>query len=356
MFCLPPARSEYPLDEGVVAFGVAGSAHQRLHDRASAVGFVPDHHKLARRLGRRVGLRCVVPVAARSGPLGGDGDPLRRATRRAAPVHARPAMVRRPQFEHVPVRNQHQAAAKIVHHPRRYQVARPVQAGVPGLRIKLAQAGTDGHVRADDQHRVGKPRIAAVGHLVQDRPRGQHRGDRALAGAGRHLGAAAREGGEPLRDPLRRRRIARHVDPLQEIGPGFGEEDHRLHRLALGEEQARVATVALPPVDQLGAGSASGRGVRPPAIRAAGRGSGWPAASPATRRGCRCRPARRGADRGSSSRQGGGRGGSPAAPPVPAASAAAGSSNGPFRIGVATSKPLMAAALPLPTTSPSALA
>src|SRR5207302_1898232 len=43
----------------------------------------------------------------------------------------------------------------------------------------------------------------------------------------------------------------RHVDSLQEVGASLGQEDDRLGRLDLSEEQRLLASVAAPLVDEI---------------------------------------------------------------------------------------------------------
>ena len=67
-----------------------------------------------------------------------------------------------------------------------------------------------------------------------------------LAGAGRHLAGVARERLDALGHVL-----GRHVDALQQVGARLGEEDDRLGRLELGEEQRLLRALAAPVVDQV---------------------------------------------------------------------------------------------------------
>jgi len=258
------AGTEHAGDKRGVALDVAGHLHERLRHGARGVFLLADHPDPAGSLRRRIAYRRVVPVAAHRGALAGDDDPLLRRARHAALVHPRTG-ARRLRVEDVPVGDEHAPQREVGHHRRRHEVARAVQAGVPGRGIKLAEARADRHVRTDDQHRVGKSRIAPIGHLVENRPRGEHRGDGALAGAGRHLRALTAKARVAFGDAVLGGRIEGDVDALQEVGARLGEEDHGLDRFALGEEQAGLAAFAIPPLDQFGgrAGDAGTSGLLP---------------------------------------------------------------------------------------------
>jgi hypothetical protein len=106
------------------------------------------------------------------------------------------------------------------------------------------------HVRADDEHDVGKPALAPVVYFVQDAPCGEHRHHGRLARAGRHLAGVADEAGEPLGLLVVARLVAGHGDSLPEVGAGLGQKDDRLGRFELCEEQSLLAPIASPMFQQ----------------------------------------------------------------------------------------------------------
>ncbi len=145
------------------------------------------------------------------------------------------------------------------------EVSGPVQAGLAPLGIQLAEPVADRHVGADDQDHVGEPGVGAVVDLVQDAPGGQHPHHGRLARARGHLAGVADEPAVALALLGITGLVAGYDDPLMEIGAGLGEEDDRLGRLTLGEEQSAVAAVARPPLEQLqGRSRYAGVAFRPP--------------------------------------------------------------------------------------------
>ncbi len=84
--------------------------------------------------------------------------------------------------------------------------------------------------------------VAPVVDLVQDAPGGEHPHHGRLARAGRHLAGVAAEGVDALGLAS-----GGSVDPLQEIGARLGQEDDRLGRFELGEEEPAAPALA-PPV------------------------------------------------------------------------------------------------------------
>ena len=154
-------------------------------------------------------------------------------------------------LEDVPVGHDHLALGEQWHQVRGDEVAGPVEAGLAPLRIQLAEPVADRHVGADDQDHVGEPGVGAVIDLVQDAPGGQHPHHGRLARARGHLAGVSDEPAVALGLLGVAGLVAGYNNPLSEIGAGLGEEDDRLGRFALGEEQPAVAAVAGPPLEQL---------------------------------------------------------------------------------------------------------
>ena len=124
----------------------------------------------------------------------------------------------------------------------RDKIARDVDRRLVEVRVELAQAVADRHVRAHNKHDVREPRVALGLHLVQDRPGDEHRHHGRLPRAGRHLRRAPAE---------RPARLRGHLDPLEEVAARLRQKDDRLGRLDLREEKWLLTTLTPPPIEQL---------------------------------------------------------------------------------------------------------
>ncbi len=194
---------QHTVHQGAVALDVTCDVHFCCEHDAIGIGLFAADANCPSRLGGGVGLRGVVSTATRRRHSVGDDD-LFLADLQLPRLHdARPAAAfRRARLEFVPVLDQNPPPCQVRHHRRRHKIARAIQARIAGAWIKLSQPPPDRHVGAHDQHRIGKPCIAAIRLLVQDRPCGQHRRHRALASTCRHLAATPFEsriaGGTPF--------------------------------------------------------------------------------------------------------------------------------------------------------------
>ena len=131
------------------------------------------------------------------------------------------------------------------------QVALPVEARLAVLGMEFAEAISDRHVRANDQHRVGEATVAPVVDLVQDAPRRQHPHHGGLPTASRHLAGIAPERLEALLLALVARFVERDLDSLAKVGASLVEKNDRLSRFKLCEEQSMLAAFATPIVEQV---------------------------------------------------------------------------------------------------------
>ena len=139
------------------------------------------------------------------------------------------------------------------------QVPLPVKTRLPAGRIQFLQPVADRHVRTDHEYDIREPGVPAAVHLVEDAPGGEHPHDRGLSRRGGHLAGGPAERRVPFGLPVIARFVRWDVDPLAKVGAGLGEEDDRLGRLYLGEEEPVFATLPAPVVEQFEGSSSDPR-------------------------------------------------------------------------------------------------
>ena len=119
------------------------------------------------------------------------------------------------------------------------------------LRIELCEPASDRDVRTDDQHDVRVRRVRMTMDLVEDAPGGEHAHDRGLAAARRHLARVPLKSLDAVGSLGVARLVERHIDPLKEIATRLVQKNDRLDGFELREEQALLAAVAAPVLQQL---------------------------------------------------------------------------------------------------------
>ena len=115
------------------------------------------------------------------------------------------------------------------------------------VRAKDLEAVADRDARRDDQERVREALVLRVGQLVQRLPGDEHPHDHGLARAGGHLERDAVE--------ARVLGLVLLVEPVLDPGMGaagdLGQEDGRLERLDLAEEERLLARGVVPVVEEI---------------------------------------------------------------------------------------------------------
>ena len=162
----------------------------------------------------------------------------------------------------MPIGHDNHPLAQVGHQPCRDQIAGPIEACPAILWVQFAQTAADRHVRAHDEHDIGKARVGAVVDFVKNAPCREHPHDRRLPRAGSHLASEPAKSLEAIGLALVARLVERGRDPLQKIGPRLGQEDDRFSRLALREEQAVMPPFAGPIFDQFARGPRDPRPAR----------------------------------------------------------------------------------------------
>ncbi len=119
------------------------------------------------------------------------------------------------------------------------------------LGVQFPESVADRDVGADDQHDIGEPRVGTVVDLVEDAPGRQHAHDGRLACPGGHLAGVAEEAGITFGLLRIAWLIPSDGDALAKVAAGLSQKDDRLGRLALSEEEPPIASVTVPPVEQL---------------------------------------------------------------------------------------------------------
>jgi hypothetical protein len=143
---------------------------------------------------------------------------------------------------------------------RRDEVARAVETGFAVLRVELSEPTPDGDVGADDENSVGVAGVPAILHLVQDAPCRDHRHDRGLPGARRHLAGVPLERAVAVLLLLPVARLVNgHLDALEVVATRVGQENDRLDSLVLCEEQALLAPLAPPVLEEFQRGACRAR-------------------------------------------------------------------------------------------------